>query len=139
VLWLASWTVHNANHVRENADGLKVGGHQASSASLATIMTALYFGILRRRTASPSSRMRRRIFTPSSICSASRLVKNSRTFAATRAPSPILRAPRTLTTSISRQGRSGSVWRRPRSHLWCRIMCAPTGGGSIGRKAAWLR
>src|SRR5689334_23794987 len=47
VLWLASWTIHNANHLRENADGLKVGGHQASSASLATIMTALYFAALR--------------------------------------------------------------------------------------------
>jgi pyruvate dehydrogenase E1 component len=47
VLWLASWTIHHANHVRENADGLKVGGHQASSASLATIMTALYFRSLR--------------------------------------------------------------------------------------------
>ena len=47
VLWLASWTIHHANHVRENADGLKVGGHQASSASLATIMTALYFRALR--------------------------------------------------------------------------------------------
>ena len=47
VLWLASWTIHHANYVRENVDGLKVGGHQASSASLATIMTALYFHILR--------------------------------------------------------------------------------------------
>jgi pyruvate dehydrogenase E1 component len=47
VLWLASWTIHHANHVRESADGLKVGGHQASSASLATIMTALYFRTLR--------------------------------------------------------------------------------------------
>src|SRR5690348_6784169 len=47
VLWLASWTIHNANHLRENDDGLKVGGHQASSASLATIMTALYFAALR--------------------------------------------------------------------------------------------
>ncbi len=47
VLWLASWTIHNANHLRENTDGLKVGGHQASSASLATIMTALYFDVLR--------------------------------------------------------------------------------------------
>ena len=46
-LWLASWTIHNANHLRPNVDGLKVGGHQASSASLATIMTALYFHILR--------------------------------------------------------------------------------------------
>src|SRR6266540_4558696 len=43
VLWLASWTIHHANHLRENSDGLKVGGHQASSASLAAIMTALYF------------------------------------------------------------------------------------------------
>ena len=47
VLWLASWTIHNANHLRVNADGLKVGGHQSSSASLATIMTALYFDVLR--------------------------------------------------------------------------------------------
>src|SRR5229473_475566 len=47
VLWLASWTIHHANHLRDNADGLKVGGHQASSASLATIMTALYFDVLR--------------------------------------------------------------------------------------------
>jgi pyruvate dehydrogenase E1 component len=47
VLWLASWMIHNANHLRESADGLKVGGHQASSASLATIMTALYFDVLR--------------------------------------------------------------------------------------------
>src|SRR6266545_4193036 len=47
VLWLASWTIHHANHQRENVDGVKVGGHQASSASLATIMTALYFDVLR--------------------------------------------------------------------------------------------
>ena len=47
MLWLASWTIHHANHLRENDDGVKVGGHQASSASLATIMTALYFRVLR--------------------------------------------------------------------------------------------
>jgi pyruvate dehydrogenase E1 component len=47
VLWLASWMIHNANHLRENSDGLKVGGHQASSASLATIMIALYFDVLK--------------------------------------------------------------------------------------------
>ena len=47
VLWLASWTIHHANHERENVDGLKVGGHQASSASLAAIMTALYLHALR--------------------------------------------------------------------------------------------
>jgi pyruvate dehydrogenase E1 component len=44
--WLASWTIHNANHLRENRDGLKVGGHQASCASISTIMTALYFNAL---------------------------------------------------------------------------------------------
>jgi len=47
VLWLSTWMIHHANHLRENAEGLKVGGHQASSASLATIMTALYFTVLR--------------------------------------------------------------------------------------------
>ncbi|NVO14086.1 MAG: transketolase [Rhodoplanes sp.] len=47
VLWLAAWMIHEANHVRDNVDGLKVGGHQASCASLSTIMTALYFQVLR--------------------------------------------------------------------------------------------
>jgi pyruvate dehydrogenase E1 component len=47
VLWLASWTIHYANHLRDNVDGLKVGGHQASSASVTAIMTALYFHTLR--------------------------------------------------------------------------------------------
>ncbi|HEY8333141.1 MAG TPA: transketolase [Tardiphaga sp.] len=47
VLWLSSWTIHNANHIRPNNDGLKVGGHQASSASLVTIMSALYFSVLK--------------------------------------------------------------------------------------------
>jgi pyruvate dehydrogenase E1 component len=47
VLWLSTWTIHNANHLRPSRDGLKVGGHQASSASLATLMTALYFDVLR--------------------------------------------------------------------------------------------
>src|SRR6201998_2088881 len=47
VLWLSTWMIHNANHLRPNRDGLKVGGHQASSASVATLMTALYFAVLR--------------------------------------------------------------------------------------------
>ncbi|SEH13031.1 pyruvate dehydrogenase E1 component [Sphingopyxis sp. YR583] len=45
--WLSAWTVHNANHLRESRDGLKVGGHQASCASMSTIMAALYFHALR--------------------------------------------------------------------------------------------
>src|SRR4051794_41848006 len=47
LLWLSSWMIHNANHVRPNRDGLKVGGHQASCSSVISIMTALYFELLR--------------------------------------------------------------------------------------------
>jgi len=47
LLWLSSWMIHNANHVRPNRDGLKVGGHQASCASIISVMTALYFEMLR--------------------------------------------------------------------------------------------
>jgi pyruvate dehydrogenase E1 component len=47
VLWLATAIVHHANRVRPNPSGLKVGGHQASSASMVTIMTALWFAHLR--------------------------------------------------------------------------------------------
>jgi len=47
VRWLAAWTIHHANHVRPSRDGIKVGGHQASCASLTTIMTALYMQVLR--------------------------------------------------------------------------------------------
>ena len=47
VLWLSTYMIHHANHEVDRGDGLKVGGHQASSASLATLMTALYFHVLR--------------------------------------------------------------------------------------------
>lgn len=47
LLWLSHWMIHNANNLRQKADGIKVGGHQASSASIVSIMTALYFSALR--------------------------------------------------------------------------------------------
>jgi len=47
VLWLATLMIHHANHVRPNHDGVKVGGHQASSASMVTILTTLYLHYLR--------------------------------------------------------------------------------------------
>ena len=47
LLWLSHWMIHNANNLRDKEDGLKVGGHQASSASMVSIMTALYFSVLR--------------------------------------------------------------------------------------------
>ena len=46
VLWLSALTVHHANAGRPNPDGTKVGGHQASSASVASLLTALYFRAL---------------------------------------------------------------------------------------------
>jgi pyruvate dehydrogenase E1 component len=46
VLWLSAWMVHHAN-TRPGADGIKVGGHQASSASVVSLLTALYFKALR--------------------------------------------------------------------------------------------
>jgi pyruvate dehydrogenase E1 component len=47
LLWLSAWTIHHANHLRESRDGLKVGGHQASCASMTSVMAALYFHALR--------------------------------------------------------------------------------------------
>ena len=48
LLWLSTQIVHHANNIRENPDKpTKVGGHQASSASVITILTALYFHYLR--------------------------------------------------------------------------------------------
>ena len=47
ILWLSCWMIHNANHIRENDDGIKVGGHQASCASMVSMMVALYFNFLK--------------------------------------------------------------------------------------------
>ncbi len=47
LLWLFHWMIHNANHIRPKEDAIKIGGHQASSASMVSIMTALYFSALR--------------------------------------------------------------------------------------------
>lgn len=46
ISWLSAWMIHNANNIRPSIDGIKVGGHQASSASIISIMVALYFKIL---------------------------------------------------------------------------------------------
>lgn len=47
LLWLSHWMIHHANHIRPKVDGIKTGGHQASCASVVSIMTALYFSALR--------------------------------------------------------------------------------------------
>src|SRR5207245_2676979 len=58
VLWLSTYMIHYANRVRPNPDGMKVGGHQASCASVVSLMTALYFA--------------RAIYRPGRRCPASR-------------------------------------------------------------------
>lgn len=47
VLWLSTAMIHHANRVRPNTTGMKVGGHQASSASMVTLMTTLWIEHLR--------------------------------------------------------------------------------------------
>ncbi len=47
LLWLSHWMIHHANHIRPKEDAIKLGGHQASSASMVSIITALYFSALR--------------------------------------------------------------------------------------------
>lgn len=46
-LWLASWMVHHANHIRPNIDGVKVDRHKASSASMAAMLSTRYFGTVK--------------------------------------------------------------------------------------------
>ncbi len=48
VLWTSCWMIHNANHLRAKSDmDVKVGGHQASSASMVSLLTSLYFDVLK--------------------------------------------------------------------------------------------
>jgi pyruvate dehydrogenase E1 component len=47
LLWLSHWMIHHANHIRPSDDEIKIGGHQASSASMVSILTALYFSALK--------------------------------------------------------------------------------------------
>ena len=110
ILWLASWTIHNANHLRPSADGLKVGGHQASSASLATLMTALYLHILR-----PEDRVAVKPHASPVFHAIQYLLGNQEPETAAGLPqlsaahSPTPRGPRTRTTSTSPPARSASA------------------------------
>ena len=117
VLWLASWTIHNANHLRANTDGMKVGGHQASSASLATIMTALYFRALR-----PQDRVAVKPHASPNFHAIQYLLgkqtrKSSKASAVTKARNPTPPVQRTPTTSISRPVPLGWASPKPCFHL----------------------
>ena len=109
VLWLSTWMIHNANHLRPSRDGLKVGGHQASSASVATLMTALYLEIMR-----PQDRVAVKPHAAPVFHALQYLLgRQSRDkldrFRAYGGARHIPRAARTATSSISRPARSGSA------------------------------
>ncbi len=48
VSWLSNYIIHYANNVRKKNDDLKVGGHQASCASVVSILIVLYFKVLKK-------------------------------------------------------------------------------------------
>ena len=140
VLWLATWTIHNANHLRESGDGLKVGGHQASSASLATIMTALYFAVLR-----PEDRVAVKPHASPIFHAIQYLLGNQTPREAREFPRLQGRAELSLAHQGHRRRRFLDRLGRPRRgadavrRRWCRIMCARTGWADDGPKAAWWR
>jgi pyruvate dehydrogenase E1 component len=70
VLWVATSIVHHANKVRGIPSGVKVGGHQASSASMVGIMTALYLEHLNAAERVSVKTTRRRCCTRSTTSSA---------------------------------------------------------------------
>ena len=106
-LWLSCWTVHHANHLRPKADNLKVGGHQASSASMVSILTALYFSVLRPQDRIAVKPHAAPVFHAIQYLMGNQTRASWRRFGASAAPSPIPAAPRTSTTSIFRPGQLG--------------------------------
>ena len=48
VSWLSNYIIHYANNIRVKKDDLKVGGHQASSSSVVSILVVLFFKILKK-------------------------------------------------------------------------------------------
>src|SRR3569623_1396985 len=111
ILWLASWTIHQANHVRE-AGEVKVGGHQASSASLATIMTALYFDVLRPQDRVSVKPHATPVFHAIQYLAGNQSLEKLQNFRGLKARKAIRHAPRTPTMWTSPLVRSGLAWRK---------------------------
>ena len=136
VLWLSTAIVDHANRVRESPSGIKVGGHQASSASVVTLMTALWFAHLRApETASRSSRTRPPSCTRSTTCSASSTARSSSGCATSVGYRAIRRGPRTPTRSTTHglgrhRGDPGDLG-RPRPPLRRGHFDVPRGGRQI--------
>ena len=127
VHWLSAWTIHNANHLRESRDGLKVGGHQASCASMASIMSALYFSVL-----GPDDRVAVKphaspVFHAIQYLYGRQSLDQLQRFRGFGGANPIPRAPRMAKMSTFPPARSASVSRSPPSPLWPRTICWLTG------------
>jgi pyruvate dehydrogenase E1 component len=106
VLWLASWMIHHANHIRPSRDGIKVGGHQASSASLVALMTALYFDVLRPQDRVAVKPHASPVYHAIQYLLGKQPEKNSNNFAGLAALNPTHRGPKTSMTSISQPAQS---------------------------------
>ena len=121
--WLSAWTIHHANHIRENADGLKVGGHQASCASMTAIMAALYFHAL-----GPNDRVAVKphagpVLHAIHYLLGSQIARSSWRISAASAARKATRAgPRTRSRSTSRPARSASASRSRCSPAWSRTI-----------------
>ena len=136
VLWLSSYMIHHANHEVDRGDGLKVGGHQASSASLVTLMTALYFHVLR-----PEDRVAVKPHASPVFHAIQYLLGNQtldklqafRAFGGAQSYPSRTKTRRTWTFRLVPW-----AWESPRPALpaWCRTTCMPRAGAAGGRRAA---
>ncbi len=127
--WLSAWTIHHANHIRDSADGLKVGGHQASCASMTRDHGRALFPCAgpERPRRGQAARRAGAARDPLSARLADR-ASSSRISAASAARKAIRAGPRTRSRSISRPARSASASRSRSSPAWCRIISPRTAG-----------
>jgi pyruvate dehydrogenase E1 component len=98
LLWLSHWMIHNANNIRPKEDGIKVGGHQASSASMVSIMTALYFSALRPEDRVAVKPHASPVFHAMQYLMGNQTQQKMENFRGLAGCSPIPAAPRTSTT-----------------------------------------
>jgi pyruvate dehydrogenase E1 component len=121
------------------ADGIKVGGHQASCASMVSIMTALYFSALRPEDRVAVKPHASPVFHAMQYLMGNQTREKMRTSAGLAACSPIPAAPRTSTMWTSPPARSALAWRSPRLPRWCRTSSPPKSWGEdrpLGRMVA---
>ena len=127
VLWLSTWMIHNANHLRPKREALKVGGHQASCASSVTLMTGLYFDALRPQDRVAVKPHASPVFHAIQYLLGRQSRDKLERFRAFGGASLTHHGPRTARTSISRRARSASGSRSRCSPRWCKTTCGRRG------------